>query len=68
MKVGDRVVHHTGSYGSEQGQMGASWQPYNEDGVIVEVAPDRVLVERGNGERKWASLSAVTPKREQPPF
>jgi len=61
-KAGEKVIFHTGSMGSEQGQMYPSWWPYDEIVTIISVVDDKALVELEQGERKWT----LTKKLERP--
>ena len=59
MKIGDRVVWHTGFYAGEQGQRGMSWWTEDKEGKIKKIKTDKVLISFRDGSREWAHIDRV---------
>lgn len=61
MKIGDKVIWHTGEYAGEQGQREKSWHAEDKRGTIVATKTDdfynaKVLIETTDGTRTWEFL------------
>jgi len=59
MKVGDKVIWHTGFYGAEQGQHGMTWWTQDKKGKVKRIKKNKVLISFSDGSREWADLARV---------
>ncbi len=61
-KVGMKVIHHTGEYSGEQGQLYPSWWPKDKDVRIIKMTKKRCLLEYKDQTRVWADYEEIEPK------
>lgn len=53
LRIGDKVVWHTGFYAGDMGQEHV-WWPADKVGIIIRIENNKYLLEMEDGTREWA--------------